>query len=220
MKILTALTITAGTAAIALAAPAHAAINVTQQSAPAPTYSNLITFDEPGTPAGGLVPSNYWSSLGITITDGVNGANTVVDDVSGFLPWINTGNVNIGTFGVFLSFNSEVSSMSFQAWDPSGPPDLFGNGLAVLLFDVNDNFLGGNSFTGAWGGIGDEWFDVTTTGGDTFRKAVIFNNSFDPTTFVDNLSWEKANVPAPGALALLTVAGMLGRRRTRIAPRG
>lgn len=199
-------------AALLATAAAPAAISITQSAAPAPTYSTLLTFDEPGTPTG-LVPSNYWASYGLTITDGVNGNNTVIDDVTGTFPWVGTGNVDVGTFGVYMTFDQEVTEMSFQAWDPSGPPSPFGNGLYIYLTDIDDNIIGFGSFTGAWGGIGDTWFDVTTTGGDTFRKAIIFNNSFDPTTFVDNVSWNI--VPGPGSLCVLALGFLGGVRRRR-----
>ncbi len=199
--------------ALAVAAPATAAISITQSAAPAPTYQTLLTFDEPGTPSGGLVPSNYWKpGYGLTITDGVNGNNTVIDNLTGTFPWLGTGNVDVGTFGVYLAWNQDVAALSFQAWDPSGPPSPFGNGLTVLLLDASDNILEGNTYTGAWGGVGNTWFDVTTSGGDSFRKAIIFNNSFDPTSFVDNVSWNL--VPGPGALCVLGLGLVgLGRRR-------
>ncbi len=200
--------------AIAVSPASHAAYTITQQAAPAPTYNNLLTFDEPGSPTG-VVPSNNWlSSHGVTITDGVNGPNAAVADFSGSMPWLNTGNMLEGTFGNFLTFESPTSAMSFQAWDPSGVPDFFGAGLTIVLTDAADNILAFEQFTGAWGGIGDTWFDITTTGGDTFEKVTIFNNSFSPQTYVDNISYVKS-VPAPGALALLGFAGVAARRRRR-----
>jgi MYXO-CTERM domain-containing protein len=192
---------------------ASAAITITQQNAPAPTYDTLLTFDEPATPTG-LVASNYWQGThGLTsLTDGVNGA-AVVGDYSGTHPWINSGNATEGFFGVFMTFDQEVTAMNFQAWDPSGPPDFFGNGLTIILVDIDDNIIDAAQFTGAWGGIGDTWIDIVATDGDTFQKIVITNNSFNPVTYVDNVSW--TSVPAPGSLALVAVAGLVGRRRRR-----
>lgn len=214
MKFHTAL-VCAGVASVVVVTPGHAAFTITQQAAAAPTYSIALNFDEPATPTG-LVPSNYWSSShGITIIDGVNGPNTIINDVSGTYPWINSGNANVGNFGVNMTFDSPIASMSFQAWDPSGPPSFFGNGLTIILMDINENVLDFQQFTGAWGGIGDTWIDITTSGGDSFEKVIAFNNSFDPLTIVDNLSWTKAPVPAPGAFALLGAAGMIIRRRRR-----
>lgn len=194
--------------------PASAAVTITQQSAPAPTYSTLLTFDEPGAPTG-IVADNYWQpGYGITsMTDGVNGPAVGIDDLSAFYPWVNTGNVVNGNFGIYITFDQAVTAMSFQAWDPSGSPSPFGGGMNIYLTDINDNIIEALSFTGAWGGIGDEWFDITTSGGTTFQKVVIFNNSFDPYTFIDNVSWN--NVPAPGSFALIAVAGLVGRKRRR-----
>lgn len=199
-------------AVLGVAGSASASFVITQQAAPAPTYSNLITFDEPGTPTG-VVPNSTWSDLGITITDGVNPNAVVVGDVSGTFPWINTGNVAEGAFGIQLAWDSAVTELSFQAWDPSGPPTPFGGGVFVVLFDENDNELQSGAFTGAWGGLGSTWFNITTSGASSFRRAVIFNNSFgNSTSWVDNISWNA--VPTPGALALLAIGALgAGRRR-------
>lgn len=213
MNLATTLRAAASGSVLVVTAAAPATITITQSASPAPTYSNLITFDEQGTPTG-LVAGSYWQSgYGVTITDGVNAPNTVIDDVTGTFSWLGTGNVDVGTFGVFLTFDQDVSEMSFQAWDPSGPPDFFGNGLTVFVLDPDDNIIDGAQFTGAWGGIGDTWFDVVATGGDEFRKAVIFNNSFDPTTYIDNLSFNV--VPGPGALCALALGLAGGTRRRR-----
>jgi uncharacterized protein (TIGR03382 family) len=66
----------------------------------------------------------------------------------------------------------------------------------------------------AWGGFGDSWFDMTTDGGDVFDEVRILGFGFDPTTYADNMSWNAA-IPAPGSLALLALAGVVGRRRNR-----
>ena len=191
---------------------ALAAATITQQNAAAPTYDTLLTFDEPGTPLG-LVASNYWQgSHGVTITNGTD-PGIPVNDFSGALPWINSGNAVEGWFGVFMTFDNPVTAMSFQAWDPSGAPNPFGNGLFIHLVDINDNIVHSQAFTGAWGGIGNTWFDVTTTDGTTFQKVVVTNNSFNPVSYVDNVSWTA--VPAPGSLALLALAGLCGRSRRR-----
>ena len=89
----------------------------------------------------------------------------------------------------------------------------FGVGLSVFVFD-NGGLVASSSFTPAWGGVGDEWFDITTDGGSVFDEVRILGFGFDPTTFVDNLSWNA--VPEPGSLLLL-IGGMsitlLRRRR-------
>jgi len=207
------ITVTALGALAVVAMPTVAGVTITQQNGPAPTYDTLLTFDEPGTPTG-LVASNYWQgSHGLTsLTDGVNGA-AVVGDVSGANPWINSGNATEGFFGIYLTFDEEVTAMSFQCWDPSGAPDFFGNGLTIWLTDINDNVVDALQFTGAWGGLGDSWFNITTDSGTTFQKVILTNNSFNPVTYADNISW--TTVPAPGSFALIAVAGLIGRKRRR-----
>ncbi len=212
MNTQTAILASAAGSLLAITAGANAAITISQTAAAAPTYGTTLNFDEPGTPTG-LVPQNYWqSSHGITIHDGVNGPNTVVDDFTDVYPWVGTGNSNLGTFGVYLHFDQDVTSLSFQAWDPSGAPSPFGGGMVVAVVDENYNMIEGASFTGAWGGVGKTWINLTTTGASVIRHVVIFNNSFDPYTWVDNLSWN--TVPGPGGLAMFGLA-LLGRGRRR-----
>ncbi|MCA9296893.1 MAG: hypothetical protein KC983_10250, partial [Phycisphaerales bacterium] len=122
------------------------------------------------------------------------------------------GNSFYGNFGVFMTFDNDVSEFSLEVWDPSGPPSPIGGGLFVVV--LNDGVeVASGGYTPAWGGLGDSWFDITTTGGMVFDEVRILGFGFQPTTFVDNLSWNE--VPAPGALAMLGVAAIGARRRRR-----
>ena len=72
-------------AAFAAAGSATAGYSITQQAAPAPTYSTVLNFDEPGAPTG-FVPSNYWAGLGLaSLTDGAN-PGVPIGNVSGSYP--------------------------------------------------------------------------------------------------------------------------------------
>ena len=201
-------------ASLCMATTAPAAFTITQQAAAAPTYSNVITFDEPGTPVG-VVNKNWWADnlgMAVTIEDAVNPNAVAISDPAE--AWLGTGNVAGGIFGIYqiVFTGGNATSMSFQAWDSSGAPNFFGNGLRVVLLDANNNQLANQAFTGAWGGVGNSWFNVTTTDGSSFSKVAIYNNtSFHP-TYVDNVSW---NVPGPGALALFGLAGVIRRGRRR-----
>ncbi|MCA9283998.1 MAG: hypothetical protein KDA22_02195 [Phycisphaerales bacterium] len=192
---------------------AFGAFIIQQQSNAAPTYSGAsLNFDEPGGPTG-EVPSDYWQpTLGITLlaADQVN----LVDDwgtLSG-QPWLGTGNSFFGNFGVIMNFDSDVTELSFQAWDPSGPPTPIGGGLGIFL-KKNGQEVASAFVTPAWGGVGDSWFNITTTNGDTFDEIFVGGYGFVPTTYVDNLSWNV--VPAPGATALFALAALGARRRRR-----
>ena len=201
-------------AGIALAAglstSAMATYTVTQTNAPAPTYSTTLNFDEPGTPTG-TVPTNTWAGIGLAEMQ-AGDSNPVVDDFSAFNPWINDGNAFFGNFGVFMTFSTDLTELSGQFWDPSGPPSPFGGGMGIFIF--NDGVEVANAFvTPAWGGIGDSWIDITTSGGMVFDEVRVLGFGFSPTTYADNLSWNA--IPSPGAAALFGFAGLASIRRRR-----
>jgi hypothetical protein len=207
--------------AAALGVPAMAGYTITQGST-APTYSDYtLNFDEPGGPSGLVAPDAWLGSHGITEMQAGDGGPQVDnwDPIfGGGGGWLGDGQSFFGNFGVFMTFENDLSTMAIEVWDPSGPPEFFGGGLNVILFndgvEVADLFAqNGDIATPAWGGVGDSWFDIVADGGDTFDEVRILGFGFSPTTFVDNMSWDLAQVPAPGALALLGLAGLTGRRR-------
>jgi MYXO-CTERM domain-containing protein len=213
MRALTSLAV----AAVAIAAsPAWAGYTITQGSS-APTYTDrTLNFDEPGTPTG-VVPTDTWSvSHGITEMQAGDGVPQVdLWDSSPAGGWgLGDANSFFGNFGVFMTFDHDITAMSLEVWDPSGPPSPFGGGLIVFLF--NDGVeVGNGAGTPAWGGVGDSWWDIVGTGGDVFDEVRILGFGFSPTTYVDNLSWNMSATPGPGTLALLAMAGLASRRRRR-----
>jgi len=187
----------------AFAGTATAGIVVTQQAAPAPTYSSVIDFDAVGP---GLVPGNTWAASGLqSFTDGAN-PGVPVGNYGGFFPWLPNGHVADGfAFGLFMTFEPNATEVSFQLWSDAGPPGFFGG----LYIYANDQLAG--EFNPAWGGIGNTWFNITTTAGSTIDTLVFVTGGFaQKQLFIDNLSF---NVPAPGALALLAVGALARRRR-------
>ncbi|MFG0292675.1 MAG: PEP-CTERM sorting domain-containing protein [Phycisphaerales bacterium JB050] len=203
-------------AAAATTATASAGYTITQQNAPAPTYSNTLNFDEPGALTG-PVPANAYASLGIAQMFSGTGDQSVGDN-SVFYPWVNDGNSMFANFGINVIFDAPISEFSIQVWDPSGPPSFIGGGLQVALFNQGEQVWdlvaqNGSLAEPAWGGVGDSWFDITTTDGMTFDEVRIFGLGFTPTAFIDNLSWN--TVPAPSALALVGIAGLGATRRRR-----
>ena len=200
-----------GVICAALSAPVFGSVIITQ-GASAPTYGTTLNFDEPGTPTG-VVPTNTWSaSHGITELQ-AGDLNPVVDDFTTTVgPWVGTGNSFYGNFGVFITYANNLTEFSAQVWDPSGPPSPFGGGLGVFVF--NEGVEVANYFgEPAWGGIGDDWFNITTDAGSEFDEVRILGYGFNPTTFADNLSWNV--VPEPASLALFGIAAAAGMLRRR-----
>jgi MYXO-CTERM domain-containing protein len=198
-------------AAALLVGPASAAVTVVQQAGPAPTYATTLNFDEAGGPTGNNVPGASWTGIGITSFVSGEGNNSVSNQ-SGTFPWLPSNNVYWGPFGVFMNFSNDLSAISFQAWDTSGPPSPFGGGMGVILLN-NGVEVGGQVFNPAWGGVGNTWYHVTTTAGSSFDEVRVVGFGFPAESFVDNISWNA--VPGPGSLALLGLAGLVGKRRRR-----
>ncbi len=199
-------------AGLAMCASAMADYTITQGSSAA-TYSQTLNFDEVGGPNGFGLPTDAWTAYGITELLAGDG-NQVVSDFTGNpgQSWLGTGNSFYGNFGVFAKFDSDLTALSMQVWDPSGPPTFTGGGLNFILF--NDGVQVDNLFTTpAWGGIGDTWFDAVATGGMVFDEVRILGFGFNPTTYVDNLSWTK--IPSPASAAILGCGALMAGRRRR-----
>lgn len=193
-----------------LSTPALAAISVVRTAAPAPTYATTLNFDEPGGPTGS-VPTNSYAGIGISVIQSGTG-DGFVGNFNGAFPWLPNNNAMAGPFGIFINYSTDLTSFSIQAWD-SGTSGPFGGGFGVAV--LNDGVEVGFEFysTTAWGGIGNTWYNITTTGGSVFDEVRLLGFGNNTETFVDNLSWNV--IPTPGALALLGLAGFtsLGRRR-------
>lgn len=189
---------------------AMADLTITQQAAPAPTYATTLNFDEPGGPTGANVPNNSWASAPwqIPVFQSGEGSN-LVGDLSAA-----TGqgtNAYYGPYGVFINFANDLTAMSFQGWDSSGPPSPFGGGaLVVALNDGNE--VASLFIDPAWAGAGDSWFNLTTTGGTTFDEIHFLGFSFFPESVVDNLSWNAVPEPASASLLVLGCLAALRRR--------
>ena len=203
-------------AAIAVAlisTPAFASYTLTQQNGVAPTYATTLNFDEVGGPTG-VVPTNAFAGIGLSVFESGTGDQAIGDN-STFEPWLPSDNTAFMNFGMFLTFDSDLTEMSFQGWDPSGAPSPFGGGAALLLFDNGVEVASDFGIVPAWGGFGDSWFNITTSGGMVFDEVRFLGFGFGPTTIVDNLSWNA--VPEPTSLALITMTGvglMVRRRRS------
>jgi len=194
-------------------AAAHAGVTVSMGSS-APTYSTTLNFDELGGPTGS-VPGNAWTGLGVSSL--IGGAGDVFIDDPGAAPgweWLGSSNVLYAPWGVFMSFSGELTSFSCQYWDSSGPATFFGGGAGVYAYK-DGNEVGSVFITDpAYGGIGDEWVNITTTGGSTFDEIHLVGFGFGfPEAYADNFSWNA--VPAPSGVGALAMGGLFLSRRRR-----
>jgi len=194
---------------------AFADYTITQSSTQTQYAGHFITFDEPGVPTGATVDPLlfYQASDGIVFSSN-SPPSLIVDDwdaLDGIAGGNGTGNSIQGGFGIRLNFDTPIVELDFQGWAPGSPAPPFG-GINVLLFLGGDQ-VGSYSGISPFGTDVDSWFNIVATGGDTFDEVVFFNGAFNSfSSYMDNVSW---NVPAPGALALLGVAGLFGIRRRR-----
>jgi len=202
---------------LTLMSTANAAITITQTVAAAPTYTTQLNFDAPGSPTGAPIPSTSFAAWGISNFGSGDNPNTVnvgqVNTNPGF-GWLGTGNVAYSAWGLFINFSNQLSSFSCQYWDDSGPGSPFGGGAAVVALkggvEVGSLFLTAPAFSPT----AKSWFNITTSGGDTFDEVRMVGNGFFPTAYADNLSWNVA-VPAPSSLGLLALGGIVAGRRRR-----
>lgn len=192
-------------------APAIASVTVTQGSS-APTYATTLNFDEAGGPSGKNVPADAWAGAPWNIVSIQSGEGSNDVGPHAFETGQST-NSYYGPFGVFIRFSQDLTAMSFDAWDNSGPPGPFGGGVLVALLNDGDEnnpvFMG--NYDPAYGGAGLQAFNITTTGGTVFDEVRILGGSFFPQTYVDNLSWNA--VPEPTSLVLISLGGLALLRR-------
>ncbi|MCK4873812.1 MAG: hypothetical protein KAS72_13910 [Phycisphaerales bacterium] len=199
-------------AAALMSAPAVGTVNINLGTSATAYTDYTLNFDEPGGPTG-LVGVDAWhASHGMILDSGVGGGGNV-DDWGALYGWdLGDGLSWLGPFGAFMTFDYDLVGFSTEHWDPSGPDSGFNGGFSVFVFDDGVELANG-FFDAAWGGIGDTWIDITTDGGDVFDQVTILGWGMMPETYLDNMSWDQ--VPAPGSLALLALAGAAMPRRRR-----
>ncbi len=196
----------------ALTSSAMADYTITQGDS-APTYSgHQIDFDQAGDPVGMIVGDEWLASDHINIMSGLGDGGNVDDWDAVYGGWgLGDGNSHVGGFGTFLTFDQDVTEMSLQIWNNGVDPFFGGIGISLYKDGAEVAFM---AATPAWGTADQSWFNFTTTGGDTFDEVRIVDWDFASFgIFTDNYSYNV--VPAPGAMALLGLAGVCGRRRRR-----
>lgn len=197
-----------------LSMPALAGVTISV-GASAPTYGTTLSFDEPGGPTGEFIPTDAWSGIGLSAVTAFDG-NNIVNNLNGNpgFGWLPDNNVFVGNFGVAFEFENDVTEFSAQVWDNAGPADFISGGMIAVAqrdgVDVGSFFWEFPVF----GPGGDNWFNFTTTDGDSFDRVAFVGFAFvSPVTIVDNVSFN--TVPVPGTATLLGcgLLGVSGRRR-------
>lgn len=183
----------------------------------APTYEYTLTFDEPGGPVGHFPEDAFAASHGVTWLSSFGSSDfCLIDDPANCgYPWAGGDNALISGEGVGIWFDADLTAFSAQVWH--GPDDNPVGQMWVFLLHNGEDF-GYWEFDPAWGGIGDEWLNITTTGGIVFNAVMFYDFNGDPSlpTIVDNLSW----VPEPASLLPLALGSLaVMRKRRRTAPR-
>lgn len=196
------------------AAPTLADVTVSV-GASAPTYGTSLNFDEPGGPTGSGIAQNSWSSIGISALYGLDG-NTFVDNLNGNpgFGWLPDNNVMVGNFGLAVEFDTDVTEFSAQVWDNAGPADFISGGMIAIA--EKDGVEVGSFFWEfpIFGPGGDNWFNFTTTDGDSFDRVAFVGFAFvSPQTIIDNISFN--TVPVPGTATLLGCGLLAASRRRR-----
>jgi uncharacterized protein (TIGR03382 family) len=205
---------------LSVSTPAFAGYVVTQTlAAPTQYTEKTANFDEAFAFVGAQNPYTSYSSINGLTVEGLNGGcatgnwNALHNMNGGFG---SLGNSIYGGLGISLKFNKDIDALSFQGWADGSSG--FQAGMSVFI--KNDGVQVGNAFFassvafGSNANLEKSWYNVTGTDGAYFDEIVFYNAAFNSfTTYADNLSWE--NIPAPGAMALLGLAGAVARRRRR-----
>jgi len=191
--------------------PAMAAITVTYEEAPAPTYAVTLNFDEPGGPTGEVAPTAFQATHGLSLYSG--SGTQIVDDWATqlTLPWLGDGLSIYTPWGAFMEFDTPLTEFSCQYWDTSGPGGPFGGGAAVVALSDGEEVANFYVANPTFSETGPTWVNITTDGGSTFDEVRLVGFGFFPEAYMDNASWNL--VPEPAGLVLLSVASVFALRR-------
>lgn len=189
------------------------------------TYGTSLNFDETGTTTG-AVTGNEWNTdpWNITITPRqgpawvndytTGGIMDAAGNPGGAGGTIGQGNSFGANWGQIITFDAPVESFSAQVWNSA--PGSFLGGFGVFLFldgaPVGTGILPGPGVSAEWNDSGDTWVNISADG-VLFNEISLADTRFSgaDVVYMDNLSWNL--VPAPGAFALLGLAGLARRRR-------
>lgn len=162
-------------------------------------YLNVITGANniPGNGGGGTVPGwdiNPWSSTTLNFFNASNPTGGVYVRTSTATPGVS--NLAVGT---------EIGASSLYS---SGAAQTAGSNPFVL--NSSDNIVGFRFFNEAAGTIHYGWFRVSLSGTLAAQPRALVEYAYESEAGV---SIAAGAIPAPGAIALLGLAGLAGRRR-------
>jgi hypothetical protein len=181
------------------------------QGASAPVYSgHSINFEDAPINVNMDPFTFYQASDGIFFTSGGGAlAASNFDDTEGIDGGQSPGGIQLGGgFGITFHFDNDVQELSWQGWAPgtSSPPL---GGINVLVFN-DGNLVASYQGISPFGGVGDEWFNVLATQGDSFDEITFFNGAFNSFfAYVDNISYNNTAIPEPTTLGLMAMVGAI-----------
>lgn len=159
----------------------------------------------------------YQASDGVTFASGSGFLVAEAwDDLEGIDGGESPGGIQLnGGFGISILFDKDVAQASWQGWANGNPSPPLG-GINVFLFNDGGQvaFYSGIS---PFGGVGDEWFSVEATDGDTFDEVRFFNGAFNSfNSYIDNVTFnDLAPIPEPASALIVSLAGLCLLRRQR-----
>ena len=128
-------------------------------------------------------------------------------------PWFSWNAISAGGHPMYdNSLLVDLTSFSYASYVPLGP-----NSSTLDVMNLAENVEAGSVHVFLPTDLFTDIAQTTAVGGDAFSAVwsvdtVYYANPITPTVVV---AWNSASVPAPGSLALLSLAAISGRRRRR-----
>ncbi len=173
--------------------------------------------DVNGSQPGWYVPGMLIDNLAFQSNEGGADSSQTTPNAPDGIALLTTG--FLGAVADGLVTNTFVKAFDILSGSPGGANHtamgmttttfLGGNSVRVDVYDKNNVLIG--NLAAHPSGVGGSFLGILTTGGDTIGRV----NLFDAANGAEGIYDIAVYIPGPGSLALLGLAGLLGRRRRR-----